>query len=163
MLLSCSASPYSRNLLVVPFVHQNGASCAAACIHCSHAVHPGAVVLELLAYNWEWKGISEVYYNTTSSVGDIHHFAWRAKHPRWAQYVDEDEARYAHWTAEECSSRCAVYCLTLTNSMYSMPAVLAHQNARLQPSGAGIVGENIAKLMRIDMIDMHSCISGEAD
>ncbi|DBB16714.1 TPA: hypothetical protein ACH3X3_014959 [Trebouxia sp. C0006] len=66
---------------------------------------PGAVVLELLAYNWEWKGISEVYVNVTSSVGDIHHFAWRAKHPRHAQYIDVDEARYAHWTAEECSSR----------------------------------------------------------
>lgn len=66
---------------------------------------PGAVVLEMLAYNWEWKGISEVYFNATSSVGDIHHFAWRAKHPRWAQYADEDEARYAHWTPEECSSR----------------------------------------------------------
>ncbi len=65
-------------------------------------------MLELLAYNWEWKGISEVYVNVTSSVGDIHHFAWRAKHPRYAQYVDEDEARYAHWTAEECSSRCDV-------------------------------------------------------
>ncbi|DBA71209.1 TPA: hypothetical protein ACH3X2_011604 [Trebouxia sp. C0005] len=66
---------------------------------------PGAVVLELLAYNWEWKGISEVYVNVTSSVGDIHHFAWRAKHPRYTHYIDEDEARYAHWTAEECSSR----------------------------------------------------------
>ena len=64
-------------------------------------------MLELLAYNWEWKGISAVYVNVTSSVGDIHHFAWRAKHPRYAQYIDEDEARYAHWTAEECSSRCA--------------------------------------------------------
>lgn len=64
-------------------------------------------MLELLAYNWEWKGISEVYVNVTSSVGDIHHFAWRAKHPRYTHYIDEDEARYAHWTAEECSSRCA--------------------------------------------------------
>ncbi|KAL3143022.1 hypothetical protein ABBQ38_003301 [Trebouxia sp. C0009 RCD-2024] len=66
---------------------------------------PGAVVLELLPYNWEWKGISQVYHNVTTSVGDVHHFAWRAKHPRWAQYMDQDEARYAHWTAEECSSR----------------------------------------------------------
>lgn len=62
-------------------------------------------MLELLPYNWEWKGISQVYHNVTTTVGDIHHFAWRAKHPRWAQYVDENEARYAHWTAEECSSR----------------------------------------------------------
>lgn len=61
--------------------------------------------MELLAYNWEWKGISEVYVNITKSVGDIHHFAWRAGHPRWASYIDADEARYADWTAEECSSR----------------------------------------------------------
>lgn len=70
-----------------------------------YAVHAGAVVLELLAYNWEWKGISEVYVNITQSVGDIHHFAWRAKHPRWSEYIDADEARYAYWTPEECSSR----------------------------------------------------------
>lgn len=67
--------------------------------------HAGAVVLELLAYNWEWKGISEVYVNITQSVGDIHHLAWRARHPRWSQYIDADEARYAYWTPEECSSR----------------------------------------------------------
>lgn len=69
------------------------------------AAPAGAVVLELLAYNWEWKGISEVYVNITQSVGDIHHFAWRAKHPRFSDYLDADEARYAYWTAEECSSR----------------------------------------------------------
>ena len=77
-------------------------------------------MLELLAYNWEWKGISEVYVNVTSSVGDIHHFAWRAKHPRYAQYIDEDEARYAHWTAEECSSRCAApHALQQAKQIYS--------------------------------------------
>ena len=65
----------------------------------------GAVVLELLPYNWEWRGISEVYVNITRSVGDIHHFAWRAEESRWAVYADADEARYAEWTAEECSSR----------------------------------------------------------
>ena len=70
-------------------------------------------MLELLPYNWEWKGISQVYHNVTTTVGDIHHFAWRAKHPRWAQYVDENEARYAHWTAEECSSRSVSSCYML--------------------------------------------------
>lgn len=79
----------------------------------------GAVVLELLPYNWEWKGISQVYHNVTTSVGDIHHFAWRAKHPRWAQYMTEDEARYAHWTAEECSSRSPAAVLKLTDSFQS--------------------------------------------
>lgn len=65
----------------------------------------GAVVLELLPYNWDWKGISEIYVNLTRSLGDVHHLAWRARHPRWAQYNNIDEQRYADWTAEECSSR----------------------------------------------------------
>lgn len=38
----------------------------------------GAVVLELLPYNWEWQGISEIYLNLTRSVGCVHHFAWKA-------------------------------------------------------------------------------------
>ena len=39
---------------------------------------PGALVLELLPYNWEWRGLSEVYRNLTRSVGSLHHFAWKA-------------------------------------------------------------------------------------
>ena len=65
------------------------------------------MVIELLPYNWEWKGISRLYKNLTASVGDIHHFAWRARHPRFAVYMSPDDARYAEWAAEECQSRCA--------------------------------------------------------
>lgn len=69
--------------------------------------HAGAMVVELLPYNWEWKGVSKIYKNITQSMGDIHHFAWRAKHPKWAVYPSDHEARYAEWTAEECASRSA--------------------------------------------------------
>ena len=68
---------------------------------------PGAVVLELLPYNWEWQGISEIYVNVTRSMGDVHHFAWRARSPDWVLYATEDDVKYAHWTPEECASRCA--------------------------------------------------------
>jgi hypothetical protein len=78
----------------------------------------GAMVLELLPYNWEWKGVSRIYKNITQSMGDIHHYAWRAKHPKWAVYPSEHEARYAEWTAEECASRYGG--LHLTNSV-SLP------------------------------------------
>ena len=44
----------------------------------SPTLSTGAVVLELLPYNWEWQGISEVYLNLTRSVGCVHHFAWKA-------------------------------------------------------------------------------------
>lgn len=61
--------------------------------------------MELLPYNWEWKGISKIYLNLTCSMGDIHHLAWRATHPRWAVYGSADDARYADWTPQECNSR----------------------------------------------------------
>jgi hypothetical protein len=140
---------------------------------------PGAAVLELLPYNWEWRGISEIYLNLTRSVGSLHHFAWKANSsevrpgggrggaaigggspllgklpgpahqptscgasvgrlgvwrvtprvqqqaarpgplhsppppppppPRrlqWVLYLEAEDAKYSHWTAEECSSRC---------------------------------------------------------
>ncbi|KAL4433026.1 hypothetical protein ABPG77_006453 [Micractinium sp. CCAP 211/92] len=69
---------------------------------------PGALVLELLPYNWEWHGISEIYLNLTRSVGCLHHFAWKANSSEWVMYLEKEDAKYSHWTAEECSSR---YCL----------------------------------------------------
>ena len=38
---------------------------------------PGAAVYELLPYNWDWQRMSELYRNLTTSVGTVHHFAWR--------------------------------------------------------------------------------------
>ncbi|PSC75577.1 hypothetical protein C2E20_1509 [Micractinium conductrix] len=69
---------------------------------------PGAVVLELLPYNWEWHGISEIYLNLTRSVGGLHHFAWKANSSEWVMYLESEDAKYSHWTSDECSSR---YCL----------------------------------------------------
>lgn len=69
---------------------------------------PGAVVLELLPYNWEWQGISEIYVNMTRSMGDVHHFAWKADSATWVAYASDDDAKYSHWSADECVSR---YCL----------------------------------------------------
>ncbi len=47
---------------------------------------PGAMVLELLPYKWEWSNLSMLHYNITQSVGDIHHFAWRPTHHKWAKF-----------------------------------------------------------------------------
>jgi hypothetical protein len=69
---------------------------------------PGAVVLELLPYNWEWQGISEIYLNLTRSVGCVHHFAWKANSSEWVVYLEPEDAKYSHWTPDECSSS---YCL----------------------------------------------------
>ncbi|KAK9837380.1 hypothetical protein WJX84_006958, partial [Apatococcus fuscideae] len=66
---------------------------------------PGAAVLELLPFNWNWKDFSRIYLNATRSLGDIHHFAWLARSAKFVRYRSENESRYAHWTAAECSSR----------------------------------------------------------
>ncbi|KAK9806815.1 hypothetical protein WJX72_003692 [[Myrmecia] bisecta] len=104
---------------------------------------PGAVVLELLPYNWEWRGVSEIYVNITRSIGDIHHFAWRAKHPRWAAYYDVDEARYADWTAEECSSR---HCLEVHARAGMMADAATIQELLLDVLPAVYRGENVSAL-----------------
>ena len=74
-------------------------------------------MIEMLPYNWEWKGVSRIYKNITKSMGDIHHFAWRAKHPKWAVYPSDHEARYAEWTAEECAGRYGGPCPTMSVSL----------------------------------------------
>lgn len=64
---------------------------------------PGSLVLELLPYKWEWKGISQLYYNLTRSTGSIHHVAWRPTDPKWCAYKEPSESRW-------------VTCLLLDNS-----------------------------------------------
>ena len=48
---------------------------------------PGAAVLELLPYKWEWRNISSLYYNMTQSSGVLHHWAWRPQEAKWCRWV----------------------------------------------------------------------------
>lgn len=64
---------------------------------------PGAIVVELLPFNWNSNsGIGDIYRNATWSSADVRHVAWRARHPRWVQYNSTDDERYSSWTAAEC-------------------------------------------------------------
>ena len=40
-----------------------------------------AFVLELLPYNWEWNGISQMHRNLTATTAEVQHVAWRATRP----------------------------------------------------------------------------------
>uniref|UniRef100_A0A7S0RGP0 Glycosyltransferase n=1 Tax=Chlamydomonas leiostraca TaxID=1034604 RepID=A0A7S0RGP0_9CHLO len=66
---------------------------------------PGSAVLELLPFKWEWAKVSMLYYNITQSIGDIHHFAWRANHYKWADFKNSSDRKYHTWTSEECHAR----------------------------------------------------------
>lgn len=46
---------------------------------------PGAAVLELLPYKWEWRDVSSLYRNMTQSTGRIHHWAWRPLDAKWCR------------------------------------------------------------------------------
>eukprot|EP00884_Botryococcus_braunii_P000707 jgi/Botrbrau1/10637/Bobra.154_1s0026.1 len=65
---------------------------------------PGAVVLELLPYNWEWQDISRIYVNISRSLGDIHHLGWRASSSKFVRYASPEDALYAGWDPSECHS-----------------------------------------------------------
>ncbi len=53
------------------------------------------MVLELLPYKWEWANLSMLYYNMTQSIGDIHHFAWRPTHYKYAKFKVRSRAMHA--------------------------------------------------------------------
>jgi capsular polysaccharide biosynthesis protein len=63
----------------------------------------GAAVYELLPYNWEWQGLSQLYRNLTASVGSLHHFAWRPQEPQWAVYASDADAKYSRETPPSAS------------------------------------------------------------
>lgn len=54
---------------------------------------PGAAVLELLPYKWEWRGVSRLYYNMTQSTGWLHHWAWRPLDAKWCRSVGQQRGQ----------------------------------------------------------------------
>lgn len=86
---------------------------------------PGAVVVELLPYHWEWQGMSMLFRNLTASLGDIHHFAWRARHVRNVLYATEKDSRFAEWGAEECQTRDCLEVHASQGMMADCPAIQA--------------------------------------
>ncbi len=82
---------------------------------------PGAAVVEILPFNWNSGGRSEIYKNltasrstssastinittTTNESKSIVHVAWRAPSGDWMRYESEEDSRYSSWTPVECSS-----------------------------------------------------------
>lgn len=95
-LASLAAAMASTGLLV----GRNGPLLAAAVL-----LPPGAAVVELLPHNWEYDGVNQLFVNLTRAVGDVAHVAWRAPGHEFMTYATPSAARYARWSAEECTSR----------------------------------------------------------
>eukprot|EP00798_Chlamydomonas_sp_ICE-L_P009431 gene9431-4061_t len=45
----------------------------------SPLLQPGSAVFEIIARNWHWNGLDTSFRDQTATMGDIHHYAWRAQ------------------------------------------------------------------------------------
>ncbi|GMH43593.1 hypothetical protein BSKO_11515 [Bryopsis sp. KO-2023] len=57
------------------------------------------------ARNWAWREIDKSFKEHTLKLGDIHHFAWRAK--AWNETVfltQDDTKRFEGWSASDCTT-----------------------------------------------------------
>lgn len=104
---------------------------------------PGAAVLELLPYKWQWRDVSSLYRNMTASTGQLHHWAWRPLDAKWCRYKEAAHARYAGWTTQECSGR---ECL-LVHAQAGLEADLSALRQLLQRKLPGLLaGQSVAEL-----------------
>lgn len=58
-------------------------------------LQPGALLLELLPFKFEWHGLSAMYRNLTESTGSLRYAAWRPTDAKWAAYASAADARCA--------------------------------------------------------------------
>ncbi|KAJ9523194.1 hypothetical protein QJQ45_023985 [Haematococcus lacustris] len=55
--------------------------------------------------NWHWNGLDTSFRDQTHTMGDIHHYAWRAQFLNQTRYLDpREEAKVAHWPASQCGT-----------------------------------------------------------
>ncbi|MEW5302301.1 MAG: hypothetical protein WDW36_005101 [Sanguina aurantia] len=86
---------------------------------------PGALVVELLPYKWEWQGVSRLFYNMTQSMGDIHHHAWRPMEREWCEYIETTDIKYHTWNPVECHARECLLVHAKARLIVDIPAVTA--------------------------------------
>lgn len=106
---------------------------------------PGAMVLELLPFKWEWHKISMMYYNMTQSIGDIHHFAWRPTNVEAAVYRESYARRYKDWFPGECHAKECLQVQAKADVIVDVEAVQAILRAKLPDVLSGKSIEELAE------------------
>lgn len=55
--------------------------------------------------NWIWDNLDRNFVVQTEMMGDIHHFAWRARHRNQTVYVHKRDAeRFGRWPSVMCDT-----------------------------------------------------------
>ena len=63
-----------------------------------------SAVVELLQRNWVWHNLDQSFLVQTQAMGDLHHFAWRARHRNQTAYINKrDGERFGDWTPAQCA------------------------------------------------------------
>ncbi|KAL3161243.1 hypothetical protein ABBQ38_009607 [Trebouxia sp. C0009 RCD-2024] len=66
---------------------------------------PGAAVFEIIQRNWCWENLDRSFQVQTEMMGDIHHYAWRARHRNQTVYINKrDSERFGDWTSQQCAT-----------------------------------------------------------
>lgn len=95
-------------------------------------LQPGSAVVEIIQRNWHWNGLDTSFRDQTITMGDIHHYAWRAQRLNETFYLyDRDYVKVAHWPPEECGTEECVEAHTKVDVKVDIPAFRALLQERL--------------------------------
>lgn len=68
-------------------------------------LRPGSAAFELIQRNWIWHDLDKSFQVQTEKMGDLHHYAWRARHRNQTAYIaPRDGERFGSWTKEQCAT-----------------------------------------------------------
>lgn len=71
----------------------------------SQFLPPGSAVVELIQRNWIWHNLDQSFKIQTEMMGDIHHYAWRARHRNQTVYINQKDAqRFGDWASLKCNT-----------------------------------------------------------
>uniref|UniRef100_A0A7S3QL56 Glycosyltransferase 61 catalytic domain-containing protein n=1 Tax=Dunaliella tertiolecta TaxID=3047 RepID=A0A7S3QL56_DUNTE len=95
-------------------------------------LQPGSAVFELIHRNWHWNGLDTSFRDQTMTMGDIHHYAWRAQYINQTVYLDpRDFHKVAHWPASQCGTEECVEAHTRVDLYVDIPQVKQLLESRL--------------------------------
>lgn len=93
---------------------------------------PGAAVIELIQRNWIWHNLDKSFQVQTEMMGDLHHYAWRARHRNQTVYIHQRDAeRFGNWTSEQCSTEDCVEAHTNVDVIVDLDEFRALLDSRL--------------------------------
>ena len=75
---------------------------------------------------------SSIHFNLTQTIGDVHHFNWRATKPWHVRYAAERDAqRFLNWRTSECITGDCIYAHTKAEIVVDIDDFLHLVDSRL--------------------------------